>query len=227
VLCRKIVKIFQCTQIPDYILQYNLVWENFKRYTEVNFNLDILLWYYQEKVLYNQQSKHTYLVLYLYTQHISATWWWPLWSKHCIYTKCRTKQVCCDCWIYNTFLRLQAFVPLFMCAQVAGNWWHIILFSTTVNNSGLLFYYFILFSFLHFQNELKHFWNTMSFLSRGSGAFMCVCPKCSLIGKKSGITCNIKWTTCNILYFPREKRCPSYVLPCIARKNCYVRVHVS
>lgn len=66
----------------------------------------------------------------------------------------------------------------------------------------------------------------MSFLSRGSGVFMYVYPKCSLIGKKSGITYNIKWTTCNILYFPREKRCPSCVLPCIARKNRCARMHV-
>jgi len=173
----------------------------------------------RKSVIYIQQSEHTYLVLYyLYIQHISATWWWPLWSKHHIYI-CRAKQVCCDFFIYNTFLGLQTLVPLFMCAQVAVNWWHIILFSTTVNNSVLLFYYFILFSFLHFQNELKHFWNTMSFLSRGSGVFMYVYPKCSLISKKSGITYNIKWTSCNIVYFPREKRYPSCVLPCIARKK--------
>jgi hypothetical protein len=96
--------------------------------------------------------------------------------------------VCCDCWIYNTFLGLQTFVPLFMCAQVAGNWWHIILFFTTVNNSVLLFYYHIFFSILHFQNELKHFWNTMSFLSRGSSVCMYVYPKCFLTGKKNGLT---------------------------------------
>jgi len=51
-------------------------------------------------------------------------------------------------------------------------------------------------------------------------------PKCFLTGKKSGITYNVKWTTCNMLYFPREKRCPSCVLPCIARKNRYVLVYV-
>jgi hypothetical protein len=143
-----------------------------------------------------------------------------------IHTQYRTKQVCCDCWMYNTFLILQTLVPLIMCAQVAGNWWHIILFSRTVNNSALLFYYFILFSFLNFQKELKHFWNTMSFLCRGGSVCTYVYAKCFLPGKKGGITYKVKWTTCNILYFPREKRCSSCVLSCIARKNSCVRFHL-
>ena len=127
--------------------------------------------------------------------------------------------MCCDCWIYNTFLGLQTLVPLFMCTQVAGNWWHIILFPRTVNNSVLLFSYFILFSLLHFKKELKHFWNIKSLLSRGSSVFMYVYPKCFLTGKKNGITYKVKWMTCNILHYPREKRCPSCVLSYTVRKN--------
>lgn len=91
--------------------------------------------------------------------------------------------------------------------------------------SVLLFSYFILLSLLHFKKELKHFWNIESLLSRGSSVCMYVYPKCFLTGKKSGIKYKVKWTTCNILYCSREKRCPSCVLSCTVRKKLLV-VHM-